>query len=684
MSIVFSDGIYLGSAAPASGSGGGDVTKDQIIVKSATIPTAGSDYVGAVYQYVGETNSTYTHGYIYECKAVVESDTTTYVWERIDVQPGATRGRFLALWNCATGLAESNPPSSPYPYGTGDYFIVGTVGTTNYKPSGSSYVIGTASTTVETGDVAVNDTYYYDGTNWNLQKNTETTVDQTYDPTSANAQSGVAVKEAVDGVLPSQAGNSGKFLTTDGTEASWETITIPSVDIDGVTVTKNASDELQASAVMNARTGTDVLPIWQGTQQQWTEGVGTDWYNWRTDITANVTNYGSSGFSDSGEYAYLNGVYVAEHNGTIYAYSSNGTTWESKFLPQYISTVTATDTFFIGSGYGGGSTYITSTDGINWTEKTASNVDFEGCLNVANNVVFNGVEAYTTDGDTWTTTGFYGDKGSVVYYNGTYFLFAYASRNYYYSTDLTNWTSGILTNENYTPQCAACNGNVFIVTTSTDQYFYSTDGINWTKKTQPFGSFVSAATRTLTAGDGVFIASLSDTTIVYSSDGLNWSHTTDTYSRPISFCNGYFYLGVKRIQFEQGSVYTLSTTPETTDTVYSAPNTASALTITSVGTGTITLSDNNTYTYTQSGDEVTYQSIGEAHPTWLCNINGVGVKVGTTMIADNTDTSTLQTKANLVTSVDSSSTDTQYPSAKLFYDTVGDIETALNTINSGS
>lgn len=43
-----------------------------------------------------------------------------------------------------------------------------------------------------------------------------------------------------------------------------------------------------------------------------------------------------------------------------------------------------------------------------------------------------------------------------------------------------------------------------------------------------------------------------------------------------------------------------------------------------------------------------------------------------------------QTTSNLVTSVSSSSTDSQYPSAKLFYDTVGDIESALNTINSGS
>ena len=48
--------------------------------------------------------------------------------------------------------------------------------------------------------------------------------------------------------------------------------------------------------------------------------------------------------------------------------------------------------------------------------------------------------------------------------------------------------------------------------------------------------------------------------------------------------------------------------------------------------------------------------------------------------SDLSGTSGLQTTSNLVTSVSSSSTDSQYPSAKLFYDTCGDIENAINTI----
>jgi hypothetical protein len=91
----------------------------------------------------------------------------------------SARGRFLALWNCATGLAQSNPPESPYTYKTGDYFIVGTVasgGGTNYKPNGATYTTGVASTTVETAEVAVDDVYYYDGTNWRLQSNAQKTL----------------------------------------------------------------------------------------------------------------------------------------------------------------------------------------------------------------------------------------------------------------------------------------------------------------------------------------------------------------------------------------------------------------------------------------------------------------------------------------------------------------------------
>ena len=49
-----------------NGSGGDDLS-GKIIVKSATMPEAGESYLDEIYIYAGETNETYTHGYIYEC-----------------------------------------------------------------------------------------------------------------------------------------------------------------------------------------------------------------------------------------------------------------------------------------------------------------------------------------------------------------------------------------------------------------------------------------------------------------------------------------------------------------------------------------------------------------------------------------------------------------------------------------
>lgn len=53
-------------------------------------------------------------------------------------------------------------------------------------------------------------------------------------------------------------------------------------------------------------------------------------------------------------------------------------------------------------------------------------------------------------------------------------------------------------------------------------------------------------------------------------------------------------------------------------------------------------------------------------------------------LATASDISGMQTTNNLVTSLSVSSTDTQYPSAKCVYDLVGDINSALTTLNSGS
>lgn len=72
-------------------------------------------------------------------------------------------------------------------------------------------------------------------------------------------------------------------------------------------------------------------------------------------------------------------------------------------------------------------------------------------------------------------------------------------------------------------------------------------------------------------------------------------------------------------------------------------------------------------------------------------ISGTNIKtinntslLGSGNITINADTSSCEQLANKVTSISSSSTDAQYPSAKCMYDIVGDIELALNIIINGT
>lgn len=82
-------------------------------------------------------------------------------------------GRFLALWDCTTGLPLTDPIGGvPYSYHTGDYYRINKVGTTNYMPFGSTYEgQDHPSRTTYGGEVAVTDIWFYDGAHWSLQVN---------------------------------------------------------------------------------------------------------------------------------------------------------------------------------------------------------------------------------------------------------------------------------------------------------------------------------------------------------------------------------------------------------------------------------------------------------------------------------------------------------------------------------
>ena len=144
-----------------------------------------------------------------EIPEVVDNATSTAADKALSAKQGKAlndridnlnaRGRFLSSWNATTGLPGTQPTSAlPYTYKTGDYFIVSTVGATNYKPSGTSYS-GVASTVVETATVAKNDTYLYDGSAWVLIHTDipEVPVDDEFDTTSRNPVENRVIANAI-------------------------------------------------------------------------------------------------------------------------------------------------------------------------------------------------------------------------------------------------------------------------------------------------------------------------------------------------------------------------------------------------------------------------------------------------------------------------------------------------------
>lgn len=97
------------------------------------------------------------------------------------------------------------------------------------------------------------------------------------------------------------------------------------------------------------------------------------------------------------------------------------------------------------------------------------------------------------------------------------------------------------------------------------------------------------------------------------------------------------------------------------------------------------LVDDSTSTnkFVTSGDKSTWSAKQDAlvSGTSIKTINSESLLgSGNISVLVSSDIANMQTTTNLVTSVSGSSTDSQYPSAKLFYDTCGDIETLINAL----
>lgn len=94
----------------------------------------------------------------------------------------------------------------------------------------------------------------------------------------------------------------------------------------------------------------------------------------------------------------------------------------------------------------------------------------------------------------------------------------------------------------------------------------------------------------------------------------------------------------------------------------------------SIGYGSTTFGNRTIQIGEGRNDEANTVKFGNGTNNWKL------LDLTTGLIPDARLSTNVQTTTNLVTSVSSSSTDTQYPSAKLLYDTVGNIEATLDAI----
>ena len=111
-----------------------------------------------------------------------------------------SRGRFLSTWDCTTWLPDTDPVENPHYYATWDYYIIGKVGSTNYRPHWDRYEAWVASTTIETAEVKKNDQYLYDWQHWVVLSQTEIelTIDQSLSTTSTNAVENRVITNAIN------------------------------------------------------------------------------------------------------------------------------------------------------------------------------------------------------------------------------------------------------------------------------------------------------------------------------------------------------------------------------------------------------------------------------------------------------------------------------------------------------
>lgn len=234
------------------------------IVQRDVMPQADSSNVNKIYEFVGTTDANYTNGYFYKNVQTSSYDST------VTFQPATLSSSTIACSGSDFAAFVSE-------WGTGDITTI-TNGTLTYDQSGGLLVfVGkdaedttvctfqmytedyqdagfTITGTLQDGDVfafttTITESFSYAWTRVDVQPTPSELPNQSGNSGKFLTTDGTNPSWATVGGLPDQTGQSGKFLTTDGTDASWATINAlqnTATGTNALTILGTATNQLQA------------------------------------------------------------------------------------------------------------------------------------------------------------------------------------------------------------------------------------------------------------------------------------------------------------------------------------------------------------------------------------------------------------------------------------------------------
>jgi hypothetical protein len=324
-------------------------------------------------------------------------------------------------------------------------------------------------------------------------------------------------------VLASQTGNSGKFLTTDGSTTSWADLS-GFVPIDSLVAYKDAGNSFTSGGATYLKTGVIATAATYPSATAWTLNDAATWVA-RTGNATPTLNYVARTATGNSITVICSGA-----TGTTYLTTTDGVTFTARSLPASINPRIAfgNGVFVVTDMTATATTAYTSTDGINWTSRTVSSATNRQIMFGGGKFVSphnTGVDT-TTDGITWTAVSGApsGISGAGAYGNGRFCTLNYTSPD---GLSWNNWTSpsGMGTLR----KIVFGNGVFAAYTNEADGTIWtSADGVVWTPYTPPLSLSIGGGFYDIAVGNGTFLllSGASTATAYTTRDFITWSTVT--------------------------------------------------------------------------------------------------------------------------------------------------------------